>query len=194
MKPDLDLTSPLIQNIFFEINKQSISALDAKQTVESAVLPVYALLKRKDHQKPKTKLEQIGSGVLIKIKSTYFLFSATHVFFEFDNVALYTGLGKGIEIIGLPGERFSTGKLDSPNANSLDASVYHIQAELPQYLKDVAITMEDVDLSEEIDSSSVFTAVGFRIKSRIPAVILLKPKEKLFLVVNFKKTSIKNFQ
>lgn len=104
-----------------------LDALNTPQTVEKAVIPIYHL--------PELKKQpiQIASGLLVNIKDEYFIFSASHVFEQIGNHQLLTGDGLGNKVISLPGERFSTprGKSGTHSDDPIDASVYHIQAELP---------------------------------------------------------------
>jgi len=164
MKPKIDLNHPLTK-IGIELSQRSsIRALEAKQTVESAVIPIYGFRKRKAHQRKPPKAEQIASGVLVKIKDEYFVFSATHVFWDFEDKALITGPMNGNLTEQIAGERFSTGNLEDPKADKYDASVYHIQSKLSDDLKSLAIGLEQFDFTGIDKFKNVFLAAGFRVK------------------------------
>ncbi len=166
MKPNIDLKSPEIQ-LFIQKYKDKINvALNVPQTVEKSVIPIYSVPKTKGHQKPKEKPEQIGSGVLVNIDNTYFIFSATHVFLEFGQYQIITGDGGGNPVQILYGERFSTGKIDLPGKDIYDASVFHVQSELSESLKAMAITPEDFDFSQFVERkhNQIYISAGFRIK------------------------------
>ena len=72
-----------------------INALNAEQTVEKAVVPIYHISDKK------FKLEQIASGVIINIKDEYFILSASHVFDQIGNYAICIGVEPGKEVIQL---------------------------------------------------------------------------------------------
>lgn len=181
MKPKIDLNNPLVIAAIKRAQNQVLIALNAPPKVESAVIPIYATLKRKGHQKPKTKPEQIGSGVVVNIKNQFFVFGATHVFEEFTGFALRAGPSPGKSLIQeIPGERFSTGELDRPLQNIFDATVYHIQSDSIQPFKDIAITLDDFDFSNGDDVCPVYMASGFRIKKSNTAGDLVTSKQECF--------------
>ena len=74
MKESIDLNSNKIKNVieYYEIKWKT--ALKFAEKIEYAVLPIYFPIK-KVHRP-----EQIGSGVIVKIGTEYFIFSASHVF------------------------------------------------------------------------------------------------------------------
>ena len=106
-KPNINLENPIVKKAITYFQNKMIKALNVPQRVESAVVPIY--------HKPslKRKPVQIGSGVLVKIKSEYFIFSASHVFDEIGSHQLLTGDGTGSEVQSLSGDRFSSGRGNS---------------------------------------------------------------------------------
>jgi hypothetical protein len=165
MKPKIKLDNPLVQIGIMMLQKQAMVALDAPQKVESSIIPMYALPKTKAHQKPKTKPEQMGSGVLVRIVDNYFIFGATHVFLAYGEFPVITGVGNGSLVEFLGGERYSTGNKNSA-IDIYDASVYHITSDMSDDLKRLAITLDDFDFSQP-DSSvlPIYLSSGFRIKN-----------------------------
>lgn len=176
MKPNIDLKNPFVQTLMSEYGKKVLFALNAEQSVEKAVLPIY-------HMSSKgTKLQQIASGVLINICDQYFMLSASHVFDQIGDYALCIGDGMGHPVIQLPGERFS-----SPKGNSgkhlddiIDASVYRFQAKLPDTLKARAITLEDFDTSDDDSSNTIFLSVGYRIRKSNSTNYFIRSKCEAF--------------
>ncbi|MDI6032761.1 hypothetical protein QLS91_06715 [Flavobacterium sp. LB2P84] len=164
-KPKINLESPII-NLAVDLYKKNVhSALqNTPSIVEDAVIPIYAIPKRKAHQKPKTKPEQIGSGVLVKIKDYYFIFTATHVMLEHIGKPIFTGDGNGTKLQEIHGEIFNSGKPQSPLDNPYDAAVFHLHSELSESLKKVAIGIDDLDESELDKDFPIIMACGFRIK------------------------------
>lgn len=160
MRPNLDLKNPTIKNILHLYGDMVLAALNAEQTVEKAVIPIYHL------NQNQTKLEQIASGVLVNIKNEFFILSASHVFDQIGNYALTTGIGNGEAVIQLAGERFSSpkGKSGTHADDIIDASSYHILSDIPQSLKALAITQDNFDTTNGIDSTGIFLSSGFRVR------------------------------
>lgn len=160
MKPNIDLKNPMVKIFLSEYKAKILNALNAEQTVEKAVIPIYHMSSKK------AKLEQIATGVLVKIKSEFFVFSASHVFDQIGDYALCTGDGAGGPVVQLPGERFSSpkGKSGNHSDDDIDASVYHIQTEIPDTLRLRAITLADFDTSNCNESNNIFLSAGYRIK------------------------------
>ena len=164
MKPKIDLSSPIVNIAIEALQKQVVAALETPQTVESAIIPIYAVPKSKAHNKKRTKPIQIGSGVLVKIKEEYFIFCATHVFLEFNNCPILIGSGDGTLVKPILGERFSTGNPNTPNSDSFDASVYYVQTSLNESFKKIAITLDDFDFDGYDSRKPIYMASGFRVK------------------------------
>ncbi|REG88752.1 hypothetical protein [Flavobacterium aquicola] len=164
-KPKIDLENPIVKIAFEILEKQTKIALETPQDVEKAVIPIYAIPKAKAHQKPKTKAEQFGSGVLIKIKNQYFILSSTHLFESFEGFVLQTGIGDGSLIEQISGERFSSGKIETPYSNYLDATVFHIQSDISENLKNLAISLEDLEFNDDDKKvQPIYLTSGFRNK------------------------------
>jgi len=185
MKPKIDLNHPLTKFGIELSQRSSFKALEAKQTVESAVIPIYGFRKRKAHERKSPKQEQIASGVLVKIKDEYFIFSATHVFWDFGDKALITGPMDGNLTEQIAGERFSTGKIDNPKADKYDASVYHIQSKLSDDLKGLAIGLEKFDFTGIDKTKNVFLAAGFRVKKSNTVAKNIYSKREAFPTLEF---------
>jgi len=188
MKPKIDLTSPITKIALKIHNKEIQKALDIKQTVEESVIPIYAIPATKAHKKKKTKPEQIGTGVLVNIKKEYFIFSATHVFSEFEEKSVLVGSLEYSPIEELIGERFSTGNMEN-KVDKLDATVFHIQSELSESLQKIAITLSDMDLEGYDSVKPVFMVTGFLAKESNTSGNEVKSKAK-----NFPTIEIKNYE
>jgi hypothetical protein len=160
MKPDIDLEDPRVKHAIQIHRTQMERALVVPQRVESAVLPIYHTLKSP------TRPEQIGTGVVVCLEKEYFVFSASHVFDVIGNHVLLIGIGGGERLIPLSGERFSTkkGQSGTHGDDPIDASVFHIQQGITDKIKDVALSLEDLDLEKADPSNSVYIASGFRVK------------------------------
>ncbi len=181
MKPKIDLKNPLIKLAIDAIQMQTNIALETQQTVEKAIIPIYALPKAKGHKNPKTKVEQYGSGVLVNIKEQYFILSSTHLFEAFDGYTLSTGDGKGSLLQSLSGERISSGHIESPYSNQLDATVFHVQSELSDSLKGMAIGLDDLEFEDDKEGTKpVYLAAGFRIKKSNTSGNQVKTKGEAF--------------
>lgn len=161
MKPKIDLQNPLIKSAIVKCHTKAMHALNAEQRVEKAVVPIYHISNKR------AKLEQIASGVIININDEYFILSASHVFDQIGNYALCLGVEYGKEIVQLPGERFSSlrGESGTHLDDIIDASVYHIQGNIPESLKKLSITIEDFDIEQNDNPKDlVYLASGFRVK------------------------------
>ena len=161
MKPKIDLQNPIIKEAMSIYQTNVINALNAEQTVEKAVVPIYHISDKK------FKLEQIASGVIINIKDEYFILSASHVFDQIGNYAICIGVEPGKEVIQLPGERFSSpkGASGTHNDDVIDASAYHITGDVPESIKKLSITMDVFDTEKsENNINIVYLASGFRVK------------------------------
>ncbi len=193
MKPDINLKSPFIQAATQRLNELAKRALNAPQTVESAVIPLYCIPPSKGHQKPKRKPEQFGSGVLMNIHENYFIFSATHIFLEYGLSEIITSGGDGTPTLHLKGERFSTGNINNPKKDILDASVYHIQTEIPDSLKRVAITIEKLDILESDKTIPIYIVSGFRIKQSNTSGNRVTSKRDGYPTIEFNQEDYKKY-
>jgi hypothetical protein len=161
MNPKFDLNDPKIKTIISIYSNQMKHALTAPQRVEDAVLPIYWV------SKSGIKPEQIASGVVVQIKQDYFVFTASHVFDDMGSYQLLIGIGFGNKLISLTGDRFSSAKgLSGTHVDdSIDASVFHIQSEVPSEIKRVALSLDDLDYSQPDNMRSIHMAAGFRVKN-----------------------------
>lgn len=156
----LDMKDPVVNAISNYVHSLGAEALDLTLDIEEAVCPIFWTLK-----KP-TKPEQTGSGVFVEIKEQYFVFSASHVFDDIGEYQLLMAVNGEDKLISFSGERFSTGRgasgthVDDP----IDASVFHIQSEVPETVKKVALKLDDLDLSGEDPFQSMYVMSGFRSK------------------------------
>lgn len=188
MKPKIDLDNA-ITKIALKIHRNEVEkALDIEQSVEKAVLPIYSVPKSKVHNPKKTKPEQIGSGVLVNIKNEYFIFSATHVFCEFEDKALLLGTSGYNLIENIAGERLSSESLDK-KIDKFDATVFHIQSEMSETLKEVAITLKDFDFDGHDDLKPIFMITGFLAKESNTSGNEIKSKAKNFPTIEIEEYS-----
>jgi hypothetical protein len=183
MKPKIDLESPITKIVLSLLDREVKIAWEMEQSVEKAVLPIYYIPKRKAHQKKKTKPEQFGTGVLVRVKDEYFIFSATHVFIEFEGNGVLIGKGQNKPIEQLAGERFSTGNIETKKVDSNDATVFHIQSKMSQELKNLAITLDDCDFDGFDNLSPIYMITGFLAKESNTAGNQIKTKCKNFPTV-----------
>ena len=163
MKPKIDLTSPITQLIIKIQQIEAKKAWEMENSVEKAVIPICSLPATKAHQKKKEKPIQTGSGVIVKIKNEFFIFSATHVFENFNGMGLLTSPPGRNQIEQISGERFSSGNL-ATKIDKFDATVFHIQSEISQPLKDLAITLDDFDFEGYDPIKPIFMITGFLAK------------------------------
>lgn len=159
MKVGIDLNDPGVQFALALVGRQAAMALDLPQRVESAVLPIYHTLKG-------NRLDQTGSGVAFQIGGEYFVMSASHVFDDIGTHRLCMAVAKGELLSHFAGDRFSTPRGSSGNHSDdpIDASVFHIQSEVPDEFKRIALTLEDLDLEQPDDVGCVHMIAGFRSK------------------------------
>lgn len=159
MKVGIDLNDPRVKFALALMRRQVGMALDLPQRIESAVLPIYHTLKPK-------KLEQTGSGVAFQIGGEYFVLSASHVFDDIGVHQLCMAVSRGELLCTFGGDRFSSarGKSGTHSDDPIDASVFHIQSEVPDEFKRIALTLDDVDLESSDDLGCIYMAAGFRSK------------------------------
>ena len=182
MKPKIDLNSKITKLALAIHTKEVKKALEIKQSVEKSIIPIYSFPKIKAHSIKKAKPEQIGTGVLVKIKTEYFIFSATHVFCEFEGKSILVGTLEYSPIEELIGERLSTGSLKN-KIDKLDATVFHIQSVMSDSLKNTAITLDDMDLDGYDNLRPVFMITGFLAKESNTSGNEIKSKAKNFPTV-----------
>lgn len=159
MKTKFDLTNRIYKPIIDMYIEKCKIALDTTLELENAIFPIYALLKG-------NKPEHIGSGVLININRRFFIFSASHVFDSIGSYQMLLGISKGRLLMPLAGDRLSTarGKSGTHKDDSLDASVYIIETELPTDVERRALKINNLDISENKCNSNIHVIAGYRIK------------------------------
>ena len=176
MKPDIDLNSTEFKVIKEFFDKETENAFKAENIVSNAVIPLYEIPSTRGHLEKKKKYEQIASGVLVKIKSHFFIFTANHAFDGNEENAIATGDGKGGEIKRYNGRRYFT-SLKS-NLDKYDASVYHIEDDLPESLKKIAITKKNFDLVENDENRPFYIISGFRVRDSNTSGLRVDSKRK----------------
>lgn len=157
MKPDIDPNDPRVIALANLMNEKAAAVLNADRRIEEAVFPIYSLTKR--------RLEQTASSVALRIKSEYFLLSASHVFDSIGDYRVSVGSFNGSKIAQLGGDRFSSarGASGTHDDDPIDASVFHIQTEIPETIKKAALTLDDLWVHEKEErANSMFGSVGFR--------------------------------
>lgn len=157
---NIDLNDPRVKMAIFIYRTQIKKAMEVPQRVEDAVLPIYWTLK--STKKP----EQTGSGVIVRIKDEYFVFSASHVFDDIGQYSLLIGAGDGSPLTPLSGDRFSSkrGASGTHKDDPIDASVFHIQSGITDKIKDISLSLEDLDFSQPDEEKSIHMAAGFMSK------------------------------
>jgi hypothetical protein len=132
-------------------------ASNASLEIEAAVLPIYFL------QKASARLQQVASGVCLRVKDQNFVLSASHVFDDIGKYQLLIGLANGRPIVPFSGERFSTkrGRSGTHADDPVDASVFHVQSEVPAEFGKIALTLDDIDLSQPDRNAHFFNCIGF---------------------------------
>lgn len=182
MKPKIDLNSKLAKYAISLQKREVNKALGIKKSVENAVIPIYSVPETKGHLKKKTKPEQIGTGVIVTIKDEYFIFSATHVFEEFKGKSLLTGTSEHSQIEELIGERLSSGSLEN-TTDKYDATVFHIQNQISDKLRNIAISLDFFDLNGFDENKPIFMMVGFLAKKSNTSGNTIKSKTKVMTSV-----------
>lgn len=165
--------------------RESKKALKATQSVEKAIIPIYAIPVTKQHQKKKTKFEQIGSGIIVKIKDQYFIFTAEHVFDSTGQHYIVTGAGDGSPVQEFKGSRYSSNNPTSSKEDIYDAAVYHIECEIPENLRKIAITLDQIELDGYDQEKPIFLISGFRVKDSNTEGNAVWSKRKSFTSIEF---------
>lgn len=159
-KNRLDMKDPKVKVISKYIHKIAASALDETLIIEKSVNPIFHTIK-----KP-TKPEQIASGVFVRIKGQYFVLSASHVFDVIGAFSLLMAVEGEEKLTTFEGERFSTarGPSGSHSDDPIDASVFHIQTKVPDSVKALALSLDDLDWEPYDKVHSSFVMSGIRCK------------------------------
>lgn len=165
MKPPFDLNNPIVKKAIEIYKSKMIAALNVRARIEDAIVPIYHLNDSK--KKYKGVPDQIGSGVVVRIKDEFFIFSASHVFESVGAFQLLTGGGDNDKIQILAGERFSSGigKSGTHQDDPIDATAFHIHSPVSEKFKEIALTLDNFDLSHTQKSGDVFITAGYRAKA-----------------------------
>jgi hypothetical protein len=194
MKPDIDLKSPIFKGVRDWFLKESKKALEAPQTVENAIIPIYTIPKTKGHLKKKKKFEQIGSGILVKIKDSYFVFTAEHVFKDTGEYAIAIGAGDGSPIQQFNGNRYSSKNPNKTEKDIYDAAVYHIEENLPENFKNKCISLDQLDLNGYDSEKPIYLISGFRVKDSNTKGNSVSSKRKSFTSIEFAEEEYSSFK
>jgi hypothetical protein len=163
-KPKIDLSDPRIRAAVDLYTSQATIAATAAARKDDAVRPVYALNVRTN------KIAQEGSCVLLAVADQIFALSASHVFDAVGQYQLLIGCGNRLH--ALPGDRFSSarGPSGTHRDDPVDASVFHICAEVGSEVRTCALSIADLDFMPAPSNSEFYVASGYRIsKSRSTA-------------------------
>lgn len=155
-KPKLDLKNPIVAGVIKVAMEKAAEADRLAASKDDAVRPVYAANKL-------GKVEHVGSCVLLRIKDAFFALSASHVF---DQVGDYVLLfGHGDLLHPLAGDRFSSprGPSGTHQDDPIDASAYHITADIPDSVAASFLTLQDLDIFAADRSREFYVATGFRV-------------------------------
>lgn len=185
MKPKIDLKSPIFKIVADWFMKESKKALQAPQTVEKAIIPIYAIPETKQHRKKEIKYEQIGSGVIVEIKDEYFVFTAEHVFDGTGDYAIAIGAGDGSPIQQFNGSRYSSNNSTTCTKDIYDAAIYHIEREMPQTFRNIAITLDRIESDGYDSKKPIFLISGFRVKDSNTKGNAVRSKRKSFTSIEF---------
>jgi hypothetical protein len=180
MKSPFDLNNPIVQKGVAIYKDKMFAALRVPARIEHAIVPIYHLTDTK--KKYQNVPDQIGSGVVVRIKDHYFIFSASHVFEPLGEFRLLTGGGENDKIQILAGERFSSGKGKSGTHEDdpIDATVFHIQSPISEKFREIALTLDNFDLSSSREPGEVFIAAGYRAKATSQTYNSIRSKIEAF--------------
>lgn len=160
-KNRLDMKDPMVNFVSQLFHGIAALALDETLIIEKSINPIFHTIK-----KP-TKPEQTASGVFVRIKDQYFVFSASHVFDDIGKFQLLMAVEGEVKLATFAGERFSTARGPSGNHSDdpIDASVFHIQNKVPDSVKALALSLDDLDKEPYDKGHSVFVMSGIRSKN-----------------------------
>lgn len=154
------MKDPKIKAISNYMHSTFVVALNETLIIEKSVNPIFHTIR-----KP-TKPEQTASGVFVRIKDQYFVFSASHVFDDIGDFQLLMAV-EGEEILTtFAGERFSTARGPSGyhGDDPIDASVFHIKTQVPDSVKSLALNLDNLDREPYDKGCSAFVMSGIRSK------------------------------
>ena len=156
----LDMGNPIIKSVARHMQHIGHIALDETLVIEKSVNSIFLTIKKPN------KPEQIASGVFVCIKDQYFVFSASHVFDHYGQRQLLMAVEGEEMLVSFAGERFSSAKGPSGTHKDdpIDASVFHIQTEVPESVKALALSISQLDREPYDKGHSVFVISGIRSK------------------------------
>lgn len=154
------MKDPIVKTITSYIHNIATTALNETLIIEKSVSPIFFTIK-----KP-TRPEQTASGVFVCIKDQYFVFSASHVFDDIGTFQLLMAVEGEERLTAFSGERFSTarGASGTHNDDPIDASVFHIQTAVPDSVKGLALSLDELDKEPYDKAYSAFVMSGIRSK------------------------------
>ena len=156
-KPKIDLDNPVVAAGIQAYQRQAQLAHTCAAAKDDAVRPIYTLDERTQ------SVHHVGSCVLLSVGGQVFALSASHVF---DHVGSYQLLiGCGDRLHSLAGDRFSTkkGPSNTHADDPIDASVFHITAEVPRIVRSSALCPSDLDLTAAKRRPEFYVATGYRL-------------------------------
>jgi hypothetical protein len=156
-KPKFDLTHPVV-SAGIELYKQRATlAYEMAASQDDAVRPVFAL---NEHTQ---SVHHVGSCVLLKVRNETFALSASHVFDDVGKYQLLIGCGDRLHSLG--GDRFSSkrGASGTHRDDPIDASVFHITADVAKEIGASTLTLQDLDLVPADRSPEFYVATGYRV-------------------------------
>ena len=186
MKPNINLKHPTIKSGVSILTDQMRMVLQNTSRFENAVCSILWTLKitMKDNPVP----EQIGSGVVVEIQNEYFIFTASHVFDDIGDFQLLIGLQGSKKLLSLEGDRFSTakGKSGTHSDDPIDASVYHhIKENIPQAIKNIALSLDDLDFNQSNIENCIYVAIGFRSKKSNTSKNTVRTRQECFPSIEY---------
>lgn len=156
-KPKIDLANPVVSAGIEIYKQQATLAYELAAAKDDSVRPVYALNERTQ------SVHHVGSCVLLKVRDEIFALSASHVF---DLVGKYQLLiGYGDRLHSFAGDRFSSkrGSSGTHRDDPIDASVFHITADVAEEIALSAITLQDLDLLPADRNPELYVVTGYRV-------------------------------
>ena len=156
-KPKIDLEHPVVAAALEIYKRLATQAYELAAEKDSAVRPVFALNERTQ------SVRHIGSCVLLKVRDEIFALSASHVFDDVGKYQLLIGCGNRLH--SLAGDRFSSkrGPSGTHRDDPIDASVFHITANVTEEIDSSALTLQDLDLLPADRRSELYIATGYRV-------------------------------
>ena len=178
MRKKIDIHNPIIKSIIELQQARAKEVMNVEPKVEQAIVPIYRI---DNKSTKKNNLEQIGTGIIVNIEEKYFVFSASHVFEPFGDSQIFIGAGDGNEILQIAGDRFSSkrGQSGTHFDDPIDASVFLIESKVSLRIKNIALTINDLDVNSIFEQNTIFLAAGFRAN-----------KSKNYLNVIYSKPSV----